>query len=342
MMIKHVLRSLLEGETLSEETAEAVMSEMMSGETEESQIGSFLTLLRYRHETVEELTGFARAMRKNAVPVSRPSHTRLLDTCGTGGDQRSTFNISTATAIGVSACGVAVAKHGNRFVSSKSGSADVLEKLNVPIDSDPSDLKTAINEKGLSFLYAPLYHQAMKHVANVRKSLGFRTIFNILGPLTNPANADVQVVGVFDKDYGKMMAEVLKRLGTERALFVTGEDGIDEITISGKTYVTELDGERIHSYTIEPEMFGAKRGDLSDIQVASVDESATLIRNIFSNRASESATQVFLLNMAAGLYVSEAEKSWEDAYKRARHALTNGELLAHLQQLQRKAGKIHA
>ncbi|SDI28687.1 anthranilate phosphoribosyltransferase [Natribacillus halophilus] len=341
-MIKDVLQSLIEGHTLSEETAEAVMHELMNGEAEESQIGSLLTLLRYRGETVAELTGFVRAMRAHTTPVPRPSHRTLLDTCGTGGDQLSTFNISTAAAIGVSACGIAVAKHGNRFVSSNSGSADVLEQLNLPIDKNPADLDTTIAEQGLFFLFAPVYNSAMKHVAKARKALGFRSIFNLLGPLTNPARADVQVVGVFDRNYGKMMAEVLRRLGTKRALFVTGEEGIDEMTITGKTYVTELDGDRISSYTIEPEMFGIQRGSLPDIQATSVAESATMIHNIFYNHASESAKQVFLLNIAAGLYVSDEEKSWTDAYERAYHALKDGTILAHFQQLQRKAGKIHA
>ncbi|MBB6449041.1 anthranilate phosphoribosyltransferase [Geomicrobium halophilum] len=340
-MIKNVLRSVINGETLSEETSEAVMNEIMRGEAEESQIGSLLTILRYRNETVEELTGFVRSMRKHATAVSRPKHIPLLDTCGTGGDQLSTFNISTAAAIGVSACGVPVAKHGNRFVSSKSGSADVLEHLHIPIDTDPVELETVINDYGLSFMFAPLYHSAMKHVVKTRKSLGFRTIFNVLGPLTNPANADYQVVGVFNKEYGKMMAEVLRRLGTRRALFVTGEDGIDEITITGKTYVTELNGEEIKSYTIDPEMFGIQKGKLSDIQVNSIAESATMIHNIFKDQALESAKQIFLLNMAAGLYVSSNE-SWEEAYKRACEALEDRTVLTHFHQLQGKAGKIYA
>ncbi|EZH67607.1 anthranilate phosphoribosyltransferase [Bacillaceae bacterium JMAK1] len=339
-MIKRMLNKMIDGETLSELEAEAVMQEVMGGEAEPTQVASLLTMMRLRGESVEELTGFAKAMRDLSKHVDLGTN-NVLDTCGTGGDGHSTFNISTAAAIGLSACGIQVAKHGNRFVSSKSGSADVLEKLNVPIANNHSEAKQILATQQLVFLFAPLFHTAMKHVAPIRKNLGFRTVFNVLGPLTNPARANYQVVGVWDAEYGKKMAHVLKRLGTKRALFVTGEDGMDEMTITGATYVTELNEGIITSYTVTPEMFGLKRAALEEIEAKTINDSAQIIQSIFNGTSTSAAHDILVLNMAAGLYVTGAANSIQEGVSIADEAIKSKSALAQLQQL-REEEKAHA
>ncbi|GAK11218.1 LOW QUALITY PROTEIN: anthranilate phosphoribosyltransferase [Geomicrobium sp. JCM 19039] len=339
--MKEQLTQLMNGKTFTESEAERIMFEMMNGQVPETQMASLLSIMRFRGESVEELTGFTRAMRAKAKEVCL-DYPELLDTCGTGGDQSATFNISTASAIGLSASGVAVAKHGNRSVSSKSGSADVLEALQMPVIHEPEQLNGQLEQSNLAFLYAPLYHSAMKHVSKTRQELGFKTIFNLLGPLTNPANACYQVIGVFDANYGMKMAEVLKRLGTKRALFVTGEDGVDEITITGKTTVTELHNGNIRSYDIEPEMFGFKRHPLSSIQVDSIAESAALIRNVFKGSGHEAARSVLVMNMAAGLYVSGKSETLIEGATIAEKCLKDGTIDNHFHQLTKKAGETYA
>ncbi|MFZ4452283.1 anthranilate phosphoribosyltransferase [Salibacterium aidingense] len=322
-MFKQILRKCMDGDFLTEQEAKAAMDEIMEGNATESQIASLLTVLRYRGETIDEMTGFAASMRDHVIRMEHGGE-GVIDTCGTGGDLSSTYNISTASAIGLSSLGVKVAKHGNRSVSSKSGSADVLEKLGVPVQTTPETAVESLRRYHMAFLFAPLYHVAMKHAVAPRKEIGFRTIFNLLGPLTNPANAKAQVIGVFHKDYGKMMAETLNRLGTERALFVTGEDGMDEITTSGTTYITELKDGRVQQYTICPEDFGLQKTSIKNAQVQNAEESATLIQAIFEGEKKGAAKDILTMNMAAGLYVANQCTTLKEGAVIAGEALENG------------------
>lgn len=321
-MFKSVLNKMLEGHTLSREEAKDIMNMIMNGEALPTQIASFLSILRFRGETVDEMAGFVSSMKQHVVPLQH--NQKVIDTCGTGGDGASTFNISTASAILLSSLGVKVAKHGNRAVSSTSGSADVLELLDIPVQATPEEATKNLIEKNMCFLFAPMYHVSMKHVAGPRKDLGFRTVFNILGPLANPANSETQLIGVYDTNLGYRMAETLRELGTERALFVTGEDGLDEISISSKTHIVELNGNTIHRYEFKPEDIGIERGDIKDIQVGSVHESASIIEKIFKGEANSSATNIVLLNTAAGLKVYGYCETFEEGYHIAKEAIENG------------------
>lgn len=332
-MLKHVLAKCIDGKLLSEDEAKQVMDEIMQNRATPSQIASLLSIMRFRGETVDEMVGFARSMKDHSITIEH-NEKQVLDTCGTGGDGSSTFNISTTAAIITSSLGVKVAKHGNRAVSSKSGSADVLEALNIEIQVTPDDAAKSLKEKGMTFLYAPIYHAAMKHAAVPRREIGFRTIFNVLGPLTNPANAKAQLLGVFDPKIARKMAETLARLGGERALFVTGGEGLDEISITTHTNVVELKDGEIFEYQIKPEDFGLKRGSLQDIQVHTVEESANLIRDIISGRANESATNIVILNAAAALYVVGARDSIKEAVEDVKEALKSGRVYDQFLRLQ--------
>ena len=341
-MFKTLLNECMDGKVLSETEAEQAMDEIMKGNATESQIASFLTIMRFRGETVDEMTGFTRSMREHAIQLPH-EESFVIDTCGTGGDNRSTYNISTASAIALSSFGVKVAKHGNRSVSSRSGSADALDALGVAIQTSPEEAIQSLRQQNMTFLFAPMYHVAMKHAVTPRKEIGFRTIFNLLGPLTNPANASAQVIGVFDKEYAKKMAETLKRLGSKRVLLVTGEDGMDEVTITGKTFITELNGGVIREYTITPEDVGLERANLSDVQVKTPEESAALIRAIFTGEVNGAAKDILLLNVAAGLYVSDEVTTFAEGVRTAEKALQSGQFLQQLQRLQKeKVEKQHA
>ncbi|MFB5661676.1 anthranilate phosphoribosyltransferase [Alteribacillus sp. HJP-4] len=332
-MIKNILGKCIEGASLTEQEAKTVMDEVMSGKATESQIASLLTILRFRGETVDEMTGFARSMRDHVLSIPH-EETNVIDTCGTGGDQSSTYNISTASAIALSSFGLKVAKHGNRSVSSKSGSADVLEQLQISVQTTPDAASESLRRNGMAFLFAPLYHVAMKHAVNPRKEIGFRTIFNLLGPLTNPANAEAQVIGVFNKEYGLKMAETLQRLGTRRALFVTGEDGLDEITITGRSFITEVNNGKITQYEIKPEDLGAKTAELKEVQVSTPKASADLIKAVFSGKAAGPAADILLLNVAAGLYIAGHTDSLAAGFQEGKQALIEGSYLKQLTILQ--------
>lgn len=341
-MFKTLLNDCMNGKVLTEKEAERAMDEIMKGNATDSQIASFLTIMRFRGETVDEMTGFTRSMRNHALKLAH-NEPFVIDTCGTGGDNRSTYNISTATAIALSSFGIKVAKHGNRSVSSRSGSADALAALGVEVQTSPEEAIQSLRQQNMTFLFAPMYHVAMKHAVTPRKEIGFRTIFNLLGPLTNPANASAQVIGVFDKEYALKMAETLKRLGSKRILLVTGEDGMDEVTITGKTYMTELHDGDIRQYTITPEDVGLKRADLSDVQVDTPEESAALIRAIFHGKVSGAPKDILLLNVAAGLYVADEVSTLKEGVEKAEEGLSSGQFLQQLQRLQnKKVEKQHA
>ncbi|NEU31137.1 anthranilate phosphoribosyltransferase [bacterium LRH843] len=332
-MLKEILRSCMNGYTMTEKEAEQAMNQIMTGEATSSQIASLLTIMRFRGETVDEITGFARAMRTHSakIPVG---DLPVVDTCGTGGDDLGTFNISTATAIVLSAVGVPVAKHGNRAVSSKSGSADVLEQLQIPIQLSPEEAEASLKQSNLCFMFAPIYHQSMKHAVIPRKEIGFRTIFNVLGPLTNPANAKHQLIGVYDKQFAVKMAEALSRLGTRKALVVNGSEGLDELSITAESTIIEVNGGECKSYTLTPEDVGLKRGILEELQVATPAESAALIRKVMEGTANESAEGIVILNAAAALYAAERVSSIKDGVEFVRTAIRSGSVYRHFTSLQ--------
>ncbi|GGD01728.1 anthranilate phosphoribosyltransferase [Thalassobacillus devorans] len=318
--MKELLKRVVEGEKLGEQDAFDLMNQIMQGKVSTGQLMSVLSVLRYRGETIEEMTGFARAMRSNMLKMDLEDDA-VIDTCGTGGDGSSTFNISTAVAIVLAAMGVKVAKHGNRKVSSKSGSADVLELLGMPLEVTPEEGKRALNEKRMTFLYAPTYHQAMKHAVPARQELGFRTVFNLLGPISNPAQTKRQLIGIYDTNYGEKLAGTLKALGSKHVLLVTGRDGLDEITITGETDIVELKDGEITRFTVSPEEVGLSRGKLEDIQISHPTESAAIIEDIVYNNANDSARDIVLMNAAAGLYIAGQADSIQAGVAQVKKAL---------------------
>jgi anthranilate phosphoribosyltransferase len=336
MNISEAIKKVIDRESLSVAEAEAVLEQIMTGQCFETQIAALLTALRMKGETVDELTGFARVMRAKAHAV-RPLAFRnngeiLIDTCGTGGDVSGSFNISTAAAFVVAGCGLRVAKHGNRSVSSHCGSADVMEALGVKIELSPEQIALCIDEAGIGFLHAPLLHEAMKHVAPVRRQLGVRTIFNMLGPMTNPAGANAQVIGVYAPQLTEMFAHTLKSLGSLRALVVHGSDGLDEITITGRTRVTELKDGEVKTYSIEPEDFGLARATLAEIKGGDAKQNAALVVGVLSGEKN-ARRDIVLLNAAAALVVGNAAGNLQEGIGLAAEAIDSGAALAKLQRL---------
>ncbi|BDG46747.1 MULTISPECIES: anthranilate phosphoribosyltransferase [Parageobacillus] len=333
-MFKQLLAKCVEGYTLTEEEAYEAMTAIMSGEATASQIASFLSILRLRGETVDELTGLVKAMRNQMMTLDYEEE--VIDTCGTGGDEAATFNISTAAAIVVSSLGVKVAKHGNRAVSSKSGSADVLEALHIDIQATPEEAKQALKTKGLAFLFAPLYHSAMKYAALPRKEIGFRTVFNLIGPLANPARCKRQVIGVYSTSYAEKLAETLHRLGSEHVLFVTGKDGLDECSISAETDVVELKNGEIRRFVLAPEQYGLKRGKLEHIQVRTVQQSAELLKAVMEGKANESATNIVIFNAGVALYVAGKAATIREGVEMAKEAVMTKKAYEQFERLRMK------
>jgi len=322
MEIKSALQAVTEKRNLSSAEMSEVMRNIMTGKATPAQIGGFLIGLRMKGETVEEIAAAAHIMRELATSVS-VSSPHLVDTCGTGGDGLKTFNISTTSAFIVAAAGGKVAKHGNRSVSSKSGSADVLEALGVQLNITPAQVAQCINEVGIGFMFAPQHHSAMKYAIGPRREMGVRTVFNLLGPLTNPASAPNQVIGVFSKDWVEPIAQVLRKLGSRHVLVVHAEDGLDEISISAPTFVAELKTGEIKTYTIKPEDFGFERAQLTDIQASSVDDSVTLLNKVLDNQAG-AARDVVLLNAGAAIYVAGLADDLAQSIEKAKEVLANG------------------
>ena len=308
-----------------------VMRQIMSGELTPAQIAGFVMGLRVKKETIGEIAAAAQVMREFATKVDAGDDERLVDTCGTGGDSAHTFNVSTASAIVAAAAGVKIAKHMGRSVSSSSGSADVLEALGAHIALTPQQVGDAIREVGLGFMFAPNHHAAMKYAAPVRKELGVRTIFNLLGPLTNPAGARNQVMGVFHPDLVGIQVRVLQRLGSRRVLTVHGVDGLDEISISGETMIGELLKGEIREYTVHPSQFGLELYDRRAIQVSTVQESKEMILAVFDNQAGP-ALNIVLLNAGATIYVAGLAKTLESGIERARKAVAGGDARRKLDQ----------
>lgn len=330
-MFKNILEGVLNGENLSKADARQVMQEIMAGELSSSQISSLLTSLRMKGETIEEITGFTEAIKSFAKEFSIDDK-YAIDTCGTGGDGGKTFNISTAVAIIASASGTMVVKHGNRAVSSKSGSADVLNSLGFNIEMESERSKECLYKNGMTFLFAPKYHSAMKNVAYVRKELGVRTVFNLLGPLINPANIKGQVLGVYDGTLTETLGEVLLKLNRERALVVHGEDGLDEITITTATKVTELKDGILKTYVIKPEDYGIKRASIEEISGGDSEENSKIILDILKGQKG-AKRDIVLLNTGAALYVGKVAESIEEGIKYAEELIDSGKAYKKLQDL---------
>jgi len=342
MTIVETIKRVIDRVDLTEAEAESVLEQIMTGQCTDAQVASLLTALRMKGETVAELTGFAKVKRRKAARVIPQSTVNteiadteresLIDTCGTGGDVSGSFNVSTATAFVVAGGGFRVAKHGNRSVSSQCGSADVVEALGVKIQLKPDEIARCIDEVGIGFLHAPLLHDAMKYVAIARKEMGIRTIFNMLGPLTNPAGANIQVVGVYAAALTELLAGVLKELGSTRALVVHGSDGLDEISISSESKITELNHGKVTTYIVAPEDFGLRRSSLAEIQGGDARQNSEIILGIL-RRAPGPRRDIVVLNAAAAFLASGRASDLSEGVKIAMESIDSGNALRKLERL---------
>ena len=333
MDIKSAIRQITTGHNLSGEDMETVMQDIMTGACTQAQIAGFLIGLQMKGETVDEITAAARVMRSLSARVE-VNMEFLVDTCGTGGDSSNTFNISTTAAFVTAAAGARVAKHGNRSVSGQCGSSDVLEAAGIKFDLTPDQVAGCINEIGIGFMFAPLHHNAMKYAAGPRKELGVRTIFNLLGPLTNPASAPNQVIGVFDDAWLEIMANVLKLLGSRHVMIVHAENGMDEISISGNTRVAELREGQVNSYSIDPETFDIPSGDINLICVNNIEDSLNMMHSVLNNEGGP-AKDIVIMNAGAAIYTSGVADSLADGINRARLAIESGAAKIKLDELVR-------
>ncbi len=344
-MIRKAIARVVEREDLSEAEMIEVMDQIMSGGATPAQIASFITALRMKGETVDEITGAARVMRDRAMPIRvgksvlgidrdeiNLDRETILDTCGTGGSGTNSFNISTTVAFIVSACGVKVAKHGNRAVSSSCGSADVLEALGVNLDVTPETVERSIAEIGIGFLFAPALHGAMKHAIGPRREIGVRTIFNILGPLTNPAAADCQVLGVYREDLVEKLAHVLKKLGCRRGYVVHGCDGMDEVTLTGESTIGEVGPDGVKVYKVTPEQFGLERAPLTELHGGDAQGNAVIVRDILSGKDG-AKRRIVLLNAAYALLAAGKVQDVAEGIRLAAETIDSGSGLKQLERL---------
>jgi len=331
MDMQMAIQAVIDHQDLTVEQMRSVMRLIMTGEATPAQIGGFLIGLRMKGETVDEIAAAAEVMRELAahVGVSGP---HLVDTCGTGGDGASTFNISTASAFVVAAAGGKVAKHGNRSISSKSGSADVLEAAGVNLELTPEQVAECVNDVGVGFMFAPKHHSAMKHAIGPRKEMAVRTLFNVLGPLTNPASAPNQVLGVFSEELVEPLANVLAKLGSEHVLVVHAEDGMDEISIGAPTKVAELKDGKVTSYTIKPEDFAISRGDVSRLAVEGAEQSLAMVKSVFANKSGP-ARDIVVLNAGAAIYAADITDSMKDGVAKADAVIASGDAATKLDEL---------
>ena len=321
-MLTKLLEKLFNHENLTSEEMRAAMQFFMSGESNDAQIAGFLCALRSKGETIDEITTAAEVMRELATPIEIIGN-HVIDTCGTGGDGANTFNISTTSAFVVAAAGGQVAKHGNRSVSSCCGSADVLELAGVNLNLLPEQVAQCVRVTGIGFLFAPNYHGAMQYTRNVRKNLGVRTMFNLLGTLSNPAKVENQLIGVFDKKWIEPLAHVFNKLGSKHVLVVSAEDGLDEISIACETHVAELKNGVVSNYRITPEQFNLPRADLDTIAIKNAAESLAMLKNVLNNRA-ESAKNIVLLNAGAAIYAANLTDSLAEGIAKANEVIVNG------------------
>ncbi|MBC7247700.1 MAG: anthranilate phosphoribosyltransferase [Actinobacteria bacterium] len=331
-MISQAIARITEGESLDREESRALMLHIMRGEASDAQIASLLTALKMRGETPEEIAGFAQGMRESAVRI-KPAAAPLVDTCGTGGDGQRTFNVSTAAAFIVAGAGVPVAKHGNRGVSSPCGSADVLEALGVNIDLEPEATRACIEEVGIGFLFAPRYHPAMRHVMRARKEMGIPTAFNLLGPLANPAGAEVQLLGVSRREKGPLLARALAEMGTKRAMVVHGEDGLDEISTAAPTLVWEVDNGALREGRIDPGELGLPPGKRSELRGGDAPSNAAIIRDEILAGKRGPRRDIAVLNAAAALVLAGKADDLEEGLAAAEESIDSGRALAKLLEL---------
>ncbi len=338
-MIREGIQKLIEGTDLTFEESGGIMTEVMSGKATNSQTAAFLTALRMKGESVEELIAFASVMKGHCRQIHPKVKGRLVDTCGTGGDRVKTFNVSTAAAFVIAGAGVSVAKHGNRAVTSKSGSADVLEKLGLNLTLEPLAIQGIIEQVGVGFMFAPAFHPAMKYAAEPRREIGIRTVFNILGPLTNPASASGQLLGVYDAKLVEPMAYALQKLGCEEAIVVHGLDGLDEISTIGKTLIAHLKDGNVTHKTLAPVDFGVKNAVVSELQCGSTDESAESIFKILNGKANGTAkADIVLVNAAAGIIVGGKACDFNEGIELAKKSITSGAAYAKLKSLVKASG----
>jgi anthranilate phosphoribosyltransferase len=341
MQFKQALEHVLAGHDLSHADMLAVMQQVMGGELTPAQIAGLVIALRVKGESVDEITAAATVMRQLSTKVAISNTTHLIDTCGTGGDGIQTFNVSTCAAFVAAAAGAKVAKHGGRSVSSTCGSADVLEALGVNVNFTPEQVANCVDEIGIGFMFAPNHHSAMKHAAPVRRELGVRTIFNLLGPLTNPAGAKRQVMGVFDKALTGKLAKVLQKLGSEHVLVVHGADGMDEISFTGDSYIAELEDGKVSEYTINPTQFGLTIHALKSIRVENAEQSKAMILDVLNGKAGagtqSAAREIVLLNAGAAIYVAGLQPSIHAGVQHAAQTIDSGLALKKLEAL--KAAK---
>lgn len=330
-MFRENLQKIIQKNNLSEFDMAGMITDIFSGEITDAQIGAMMAALATKGETFEELAGAARAMRRKALRI-QTSASNVVDTCGTGGDGSHTFNISTTTAFVVAGCGVTVAKHGNRSISSKCGSADLLEVLGVKLDTDPEIVEEAVREIGIGFLFAPLYHSAMRFAANARKEIGLRSIFNMLGPLTNPAAANCQLLGVYAPELTEMFAQALQLLGAKKAFIVHGHDGLDEISVCAPTRISELSDGLIRTYDITPEQFFEKTANPNDLKGGNPEENALITKEIFQGKKGPKR-DVVLLNAAAALTAAGKANDFQEGIEMAKTSIDTGAASEKLEQL---------
>jgi anthranilate phosphoribosyltransferase len=339
-VIRKAISKLVEGQDLYFNEAQESMSEIMTGIATDAQIGSFLTALRIKGETIDEIAALASVMRDYCRKIKPSVRGRLVDTCGTGGDRLDTFNISTTATFVTSGTGINIAKHGNRSVTSLSGSADVLQRLGVNLSIDPQEVKKSIENVGIGFMFAPAFHPAMKYAIGPRKELGIRTVFNILGPLTNPAGASAQLIGVYDADLTEPIVRSLERLGTEEAIVVHGLDGIDEISTLGPTKLSWLKNGEIKTIEVNPKDFGVKQAKPEEITGLNPDESAELIYKILNHFEGfkDPRTEIVLVNSAAGIIVGGKADEFTSAMDLAKESISNGTAYRKLRDLVKSSG----
>jgi anthranilate phosphoribosyltransferase len=333
-MIQTCIQKLIEGTSLSLSESTQLMQEIIAGKTTGAQTGALLTALRIKGESPEELTAFANVMKSQCLQIKPCVQGRLVDTCGTGGDRIKTFNVSTVAAFVIAGAGIPVAKHGNRAVTSKSGSADVLERLGLNLAMTPQMVQEAIEKAGIGFMFAPAFHPAMRFASQPRREIGIRTVFNLLGPLTNPANATGQLLGVYDLKLTLSLAKVLNDLGCEEAMVVHGLDGLDEISTLGKTCIVHLKHGQINKLIVRPEFFGVAQAKISDLKVSTVDESAKTLQTVLSGKnLRDPKTELVLVNSAAGIIVGGKADDFTEAMQIAKESIVSGAAYGKLKEL---------
>jgi len=339
-MIRDGIKKVVEGSNLTHQESSEIMKEIMSGSATQAQIGAFLTALRMKGETVDEVSAFASIMREFCHSIRPNVKGRVMDTCGTGGDKIKTFNVSTLAAFVAAGAGVIVAKHGNRSVTSKSGSADLLEQLGLNLNLEPVHVKKTIEQIGIGFMFAPVFHPAMKHAIGPRREIGIRTVFNILGPLTNPANVNAQLIGVFDHTWLKPLAQVLKRLGSEEAMVVHGSDGIDEISTIGKTTIAWLKNDNIEIQELIPEDFGLKSAEPEEICGYDPKENAEIAFNLLTGdpRSNDPRMDMLLANSSAALVVGGQADDFKQGVDLASESIRSGAAYRKLKSLIKASG----